>query len=62
MKIQNIEKNAYSNISESRNKKKELNYLKGASKLDEISNCEVIDLSKNKNKKVKLKSIFDKFK
>ena len=62
LKIQNIEKNAYSNISESRNKKKGLNYLKGASKLDEISNCEVIDLSKSKNKKVKLKSIFDKFK
>tara|TARA_Y100000741_G_scaffold363971_1_gene353556 strand:- start:1384 stop:2322 length:939 start_codon:yes stop_codon:yes gene_type:complete len=41
-----------SNISESRDIKGQLNFLKGKNKLNEISKCEVIDLKDDKVKKI----------
>ena len=46
-----------SNIRESRDPKVNLNYLSGQKKLKEIYDCEVIDLSSDLEKKVKIKDI-----
>jgi hypothetical protein len=46
-----------SNFRESRDIKGKLNFLSGKNKIKEISECEVVDL--NKNKTTKLKKLFD---
>ena len=46
-----------SNIRDSRDYNYNLNYLNGSKKLKEIENCEVIDLSDEKNKKSKIKNL-----
>ena len=46
-----------SNIRESRDIKNNLNHLYGENKLKEIYDCEVIDLSSDKEKKVKIKDL-----
>ena len=46
-----------SNIRESRNKNGKLNYISGPKRLKEIENCEVIDLSTDEKKLLKLKDI-----
>ena len=45
-------------IRESRSIENKLNYLSGKQKLKEIENCEVIDLSNQEKKLVKLKDIY----
>jgi hypothetical protein len=57
LKIEDINYYVDSNIRESRDIKGNLNYLSGKNKLKEIYNCEVIDLSSNLEKKVKIKDI-----
>jgi hypothetical protein len=47
-----------SHISESRSIEGKLNYLSGKQKLKEIENCEVIDLSNQEKKLVKIKDIY----
>ncbi len=54
----NINKFSISNIRESRNKKNKLNYLSGDEKINEIRNCNVVDLSYSKKKTVKLSKLF----
>ena len=54
----NINKFSISNIRESRNKKNKLNYLSGDEKINEIRNCNVVDLSSSKKKTVKLGKLF----
>ena len=46
-----------SNIRESRNKNGKLNYISDLTRLKEIENCEVIDLSTDEKKLLKLKDI-----
>ena len=46
-----------SNIRDSRDYNYNLNYLNGSKKLKEIENCEVIDLSDEKNNKSKIKNL-----
>jgi hypothetical protein len=46
-----------SNIRESRDKKKNLNYLSGGDKIKVIWNCKIIDLSKKKIKPSLLKNL-----
>jgi len=57
LKISNISENVDCNIRESRGKTKELTYLSGHERIREIKDCEIIDLKKNK--KIKVKDIFD---
>ena len=57
IKISNISENVDCNIRESRGKKKELTYLSGHERIKEIRDCEIIDLKKNK--KIKVKDLFD---
>lgn len=56
--IKNLEKFTRSNFTESRSINGELNYLSGQDKLNEIENCEVVDLSTQNNNLVKLKNIY----
>ena len=46
-----------SNIRESRDRKGKLNFLSGKSRMKEIEDCDVIDLSSNENNLIKLKDI-----
>lgn len=46
-----------SNIRDSRDKNNNLNYLTGFQKLDEIKNCEVINLKDGKNELLKIKNL-----
>lgn len=46
-----------SNIRDSRDKNNKLNYLTGLQKLDEIKNCEVINLKDEKNELLKIKNL-----
>lgn len=57
LKIEDINYYVDSNIRESRDSLGKLNYLSGKKKLKEIYDCEVIDLSSDVEKKVKIKDI-----
>jgi len=57
LKIEDINYYVDSNIRESRDSKGNLNYLSGAKKLEEIYDCEVIDLSSDLKRKVKIRDI-----
>ena len=57
LKIEDINYYVDSNIRESRDIKGNLNYLSGEKKLIEIYDCEVVDLSSDIEKKVKIKEI-----
>ena len=57
LKIEDINYYVDSNIRESRDIKGNLNYLSGEKKIKEIYDCEVIDLSTDIEKKVKIKDI-----
>ena len=57
LKIHNMDYYVDSNIRESRNINGNLNYLSGEKKLKEIYDCEVIDVSLDIEKKVKIKDI-----
>ena len=57
LKIRDIDYYVDTNIRESRNIKGNLNYLSGEKKLREIYDCEVIDLSVDVKKKVKIRDI-----
>ena len=48
-----------SNIRESRNKRGELNYLSGSSILKQIENCEVMDLTSENKKLLKVKEVLN---
>ena len=53
-----LNKYVNSHIRESRNKKGILNYLSGKKRIEEIENCEVVDLSDPEEKLVKIKNIY----
>jgi len=56
----NLRKLSYysdSNIRDSRDLNYNLTYLTGSNKIKEIENCEVIDLSDEKNQKSKIKNL-----
>ena len=55
--INNIENSTDANFRESRNIEGNLNYLNYEKRLNEILECEVVDLSNNLNKLVKLKDL-----
>jgi len=57
IEIRNLDNYTNSNIRDSRDKNKNLNYLSGDKKIQEIKECEVINLKDNKNKLVKLKNL-----
>lgn len=57
MNIKELKFYTNSNIRESRDKNHKLNYLTGFQKLDEIKNCEVINLKDGKNKLFKIKNL-----
>ena len=57
LKIRDIDYYVDTNIRESRDIKRNLNYLSGEKKLREIYDCEVIDLSVDVKKKVKIRDI-----
>ena len=57
LEIENLTYYTDSNIRESRNTKGDLNYLSGKKKIKEIQDCEVIDVSSDTNRKVKIKDI-----
>ena len=57
LKIENISYYTDSNIRESRDKDNNLNYLSGSLKLEEIKNCEVIDLSSESKELKKIKNL-----
>ena len=57
LKIEDINYYVDSNIRESRDTKGNLNYLSGSKKLKEIYDCEVIDLSSDLKRKVKIRDI-----
>ena len=57
LKIQNIDYYVDANIRESRDIKGNLNYLSGEKKLREIYDCEVVDLSSDIKRKIKIKDI-----
>jgi hypothetical protein len=57
LKIEDLSYYVDSNIRESRNKMGNLNYLSGKKKIKEIQDCEVIDISSDINKRVKIKDI-----
>ena len=57
LKIQDIDYYVDANIRESRDLEGNLNYLSGEKKLREIYDCEVIDLSVDVKKKVKIRDI-----
>ncbi len=57
LKIEDINYYVDSNIRESRDIKGNLNYLSGEKKLIEIYDCEVVDLSSDIEKKIKIKEI-----
>ena len=56
----NLEKFTASNIRESRDIKGNLNYLRKEERIKAIENCEVIDLSNDKNEKIKIKDILNR--
>ena len=56
--INQLNKHVDSNVRESRNKNGELNFLADKSRIKEIENCEVIDLSDIEKKLVKIKDIY----
>ena len=55
--INNLDKYVVSNVRESRNQEGELSYLRKNERLKIIENCEVIDLSSQKNEVKKIKDI-----
>lgn len=55
IQIKQLEFYTNSNIRESRDKRFKLNYLSGEKKINEIRDCEVIDLKNDKNQLIKLK-------
>jgi len=55
--INNIENSINANFTESRNDKGNLNYLNFEKRVKEILECEVVDVSNNLNKLVKLKDL-----
>ena len=56
IKISNISENVDCNIMESIDRKGELNFISGYDRINEIKNCEIIDLKKNS--KIKIKDLF----
>ena len=46
-----------SNFSESRNIKGDLNFLRGKRKIDEIKDCEIVNLANNENNLLKIKNL-----
>ena len=57
LKIEDINYYVDSNIRESKDSKGNLTYLSGAKKLEEIYDCEVIDISSDLERKVKIRDI-----
>jgi hypothetical protein len=57
LKMEDINYYVDSNIRESKDSKGNLNYLSGSKKLKEIYDCEVIDLSSDLKRKVKIRDI-----
>ena len=57
LQVNDINYYVNSNIRESRDINNKLNYLSGESKLKEIYDCEVIDVSSDSGKKVKIKDL-----
>ena len=57
-KNKNLKKYVDSNIRESRSKNNLLSYLSGKKKIQIIKDCEIIDLSKKTQKRLKIKDIF----
>ena len=57
LNINKLEDSTNSNFTESRDTNGNLNYLDSKKRINEISDCEVVDLSNSKNKIVKLKSL-----
>ncbi len=55
--ISELENYVDSNIRDSRDKNYNLNYLSGDNKLEEIEDCEVIDLENEKNQLIKIKDL-----
>ena len=46
------------NFSESRDIKGNLNFLRSNQKINEIKDCQIINLESNKNKLIKVKDLF----
>ena len=57
LQVNDINYYVNSNIRESRDMNNKLNYLSGENKLKEIYDCEVIDVSSDSGKKVKIKDL-----
>ena len=55
LEIDNLEKIDNANFQESRDKNGNLNYLGNREKIQEISECEVVKLDNEDNKKIKIK-------
>ena len=57
LKVNDIYNSTDANFTESRDENGNLNYLKSKKRIEKILDCEVVDLSNNKNKIVKFKSL-----
>ena len=57
MKIKELKYYTDSNIRDSRDENYKLNYLSGNKKLDEIKDCEVINLKNDKQELVKIRDL-----
>ena len=55
----NLQKFTDSNLRESRDKNGNLNYLSGNKKINEIKDCEIIDVSNNEEKLITIKELYD---
>lgn len=59
LEINDLSSSVNATFSESRNKNKELNYLKYNERLKEILNCDIVDLKDGKNEIVKLEKLIN---
>ena len=59
LEVDNLENIDNANFQESRDKNGKLNYLGGKKKIQEISECEVVELDDNDYKKIKIKDLFN---
>ena len=59
LEINDLSSSVNATFSESRNKNKELNYLKYNERLEEILNCDIVDLKDGKNEIVKLEKLIN---
>ena len=55
----NLQKFTNSNLRESRDKNGNLSYLSGNKKINEIKDCEIIDVSNNEEKLITIKELYD---